>query len=343
MRVDELVKTLKATLVLGDPAVEVTGAANLREAGPSDISHFSDARYAPDLQVTKAAAVLLKSVEGVDAPQSTALLQVPDPEVAFIQVLTLLYPAEPEKPGVDPRAVVEPGVDLGEGVYVGPFAVIRKGARVGARAVIHAHAVVGRNCSIGEGTIIHSHAVLYDNAKVGKNVVVHAGTILGADGFGYKFRGGRHVKVPQVGVVDIGDDVEIGANACIDRAALGATRVGSGTKIDNLVQVGHNVSIGKHCILCGQAAIAGSSGMDDYAVLGGNAGIADHVFMGKGSKAGAKSGVGKDVPPGAEVWGMFAEERKIAFRQLASIRRLPELIERVRELEKRLAELEPKK
>jgi len=341
MRLDELAKTLQAVRVRGDGALEITGVASLKEAGAGQLSYFSDTRYAPDLLSTKAAAVLVKSAEGLQLPDSAAVLTVADPELAFIQILKAICPVEAETPGIDPRAAIEASVTLGEGVYVGPYAVVRKGTRIGAGAVIHAHAVIGRNCVLGDGCVIHSQAVLYDQSRLGRNVTVHSGTVVGADGFGYKFRDGRHVKVPQVGVVEIGDDVEIGANACIDRAALGATKIGSGTKIDNLVQIGHNVSIGQHCILCGQAAVAGSSGMDDYAVLGGNAGIADHVFMGKGSKAGAKSGVGKDVAPGTEVFGTFAEERKIAFRQLAAMRRLPDLIDRVRELEKRLEALAP--
>jgi UDP-3-O-[3-hydroxymyristoyl] glucosamine N-acyltransferase len=336
MRLDELAKALGATIVKGAGDTEIKGLASLKDASPTDVSYFSDKRYAPDLETTRAAAIVLKTAEGLALPAGAAVLTLADPEIAFVQMLTLLYPPEVETPGIDPRAVVEPGAELGADVYVGPFAVIRKGAKIGARSAIHAHAVVGRRCVLGDGCVLNPHAVLYDGTKLGKNCVVHSGTVLGADGFGYKFRGGKHVKVPQVGVVDIGDNVEIGSNTCIDRAALGATKVGDGTKIDNLVQIGHNVSIGKHCILCGQVAIAGSSGLDDYVVLGGNVGIADHVFMGKGSRAGAKSGVGKDVPPGAEVFGIYAEERKIAFKQLAAMRRLPDLIDRVRALEKRL-------
>ncbi|HYG73447.1 MAG TPA: UDP-3-O-(3-hydroxymyristoyl)glucosamine N-acyltransferase, partial [Planctomycetota bacterium] len=304
---------------------------------------FTDEKFLPDLQKTRAGAILAKSDACLpNVPQSTALLCAADPEIAFIQLIHALHPEASEPAGVDSRAVVEPGAVLGANVSIGPFAVIRAGTHIGPRTVVAAHAVIGRKCVVGEDSRIMAHVVLYDGTRVGSRTIIHSGTVIGADGFGYKFRAGRHVKVPQIGIVEIGDDVEIGANTCIDRGALNPTRIGNGTKIDNLVQIGHGARVGNHCILCGQAAIAGSSGMDDYAVLGGNAGIADHVFMGKGAKAGAKSGVGKFVPPGQEVFGIFAEERKTAMRQLAAMRRLPDLIERVRELEKRLSKFEGK-
>ena len=213
----------------------------------------------------------------------------------------------------------------------------------GARSCVLAHAVIGRGCVLGEECRIYPHVVLYDGVRLGRRVIVHSGSVLGADGFGYKFRGGRHVKVPQVGSVEIGDDVEIGANTCIDCGALGPTRVGSGTKIDNLVQVAHNAAVGQHCILCGQAALSGSVQLDDYVVLGGNAGIADHVRIGKGAKVAAKSGVAADIPPGTEVFGLWAQERRLAMKELAALRRLPELLGRVRELERKEEDAETRR
>jgi UDP-3-O-[3-hydroxymyristoyl] glucosamine N-acyltransferase len=335
--VSGLAASLKAELVRGDGARVLEGVASLKDAGPQHLAPYLDSAYAEQLQATQAGAILAKSAElAAGAPAGAAVLCVPDPEIALIGVLNALYPPHREAPGVDARAAVEPGAQLGEGVYVGPFAVVRSGAVLGAGCTIHAHAVVGRNAVLGPGCTVHSHAALYEGVTLGARVTVHSGAVIGADGFGYKLRNGKHVKVPQVGTVTVGDDVEIGANTCIDRGALSHTTVGAGTKIDNLVQVGHNVTIGNHCILCGQVAIAGSSVLEDYVVLGGNAGIADHVRMGRGSKAGAKTGVGKDVPPGTEVWGLFAEERKQAFRQLAAYRRLPELEKRVKELERAL-------
>jgi UDP-3-O-[3-hydroxymyristoyl] glucosamine N-acyltransferase len=344
IRLKDLAAQIGATVQAGDPEKMIDGVANLAEAGPGKLAPLTDPAYAHLIEKTQAAAIVTKTETQLPTlPAGAALLWSADPEMSFVQAIRVLNPERTEKPGIDARAAVEAGVELGADVYVGPYAVIRKGAKIGARASIMAHAVIGCDCVIGDDSRVYPHAVLYDGVKIGKRVYVHAGTILGADGFGYKFRNGKHVKVPQVGIVEIGDDVEIGANTCIDRGALNPTRVGAGTKIDNLVQIGHGVSIGKHCILCGQAALAGSSGMDDYAMIGGNVGIADHVFMGKGSKAGAKSGIGKDVPPGKEVFGLIAEERGVAFRQIAAMRRLPEMLKRVRDLEKKLEELSKNK
>ena len=335
----ELAAKLKATLVRGDPNVLLAGAASLAEAGPHQLAPFTDAQFLPQLKATRAGAVLSRSGSvDVDLPAATALLCVPDPEIAFVEALRLLHPETPEQPSVDPRAEVEPGVELGPGVHVGPYAVIRAGARIGARSWILAHTVIGRGCVLGEDCRLYPHVVLYDGVRLGQRVVVHSGSVLGADGFGYKFRGGRHVKVPQVGTVEIADDVEIGANTCIDRGTLGPTRVGCGTKIDNLVQVGHNCMIGQHCIVCGQAAMAGSVRVEDYAILGGQVGVADHVSIGKGAKLGAQTGVGTDIAPGAEVFGPWAQERRLAFKEIAALRRLPDLLERVRALERKLGD-----
>jgi UDP-3-O-[3-hydroxymyristoyl] glucosamine N-acyltransferase len=338
-----LATELGATLVRGNANAQIAGVANLAEAGPQHLAYFSDVQYSAQLAGTKAGAILAQSEpQGVAWPANSAFLQCADPEMAFVKALGIFHPPVSEVPGIDSRAIIEPGAEISIGAAIGAHAIIRSGAKIGARSVIHANTVVGRHCKIGEDCVLYPRVVLYDGVVLGNRVMIHAGTVVGADGFGYKFRKGRHVKVPQVGTVEIADDVEIGANTCIDRGALGATRIGQGTKIDNLVQIGHNVRIGNHCIVCGQAALAGSSGMDDYAVIGGNVGLADHVFMGKGSKAGAKSGIGKDVPPGQEVWGMFAVERKIAFRALAAYNKLPELVERVRALERELKELRGK-
>jgi UDP-3-O-[3-hydroxymyristoyl] glucosamine N-acyltransferase len=333
-----LAEKLGATVARGDATLSISGVGNLETAGAAEVAPFSDPKYQAQLEKTRAGAVLAKT-EPAKLPASAALLLCPDPEIAFITAIAHFFPESAERAGIDARAVIEPDVTIGAGAYVGPFAVIRTGSRVGARAVIQAHAVIGRNCTIGDDSRLFSHTVLYDGTKIGNRVTIHSGTVLGADGFGYKFRGGKYIKVPQVGTVEIGDDVEIGANVCIDRGALDATTVGNGTKIDNLVQIGHGVRVGNHCVLCGQSALAGSAGMGDYAILGGNAGVADHVFIGKGARAAAKAGIGKDVAPGTEVFGLYADEAKNAFKQLAAYRRLPDLVERVRALERELEAL----
>ena len=337
----ELAAKIGATLNRGNAATTIEAAGSLATAGAHQIAVFFDPRYADQIPATRAGAVIAKTDEiAIALPASAALLISPDPEMAFVKALSLLHPEIPETGGIDPRAVVEPGAQIGADVSIGAGAVVRSGARIGARTRIYANAVIGRACKIGEDCRVYPNAVLYDNVTLGDRTTIHSNCSIGADGFGYKFRGGKHIKVPQVGTVEIGNDVEIGANTCIDCGALDPTRIGDGTKIDNLVQIGHGVKIGKHCILCGQAALAGSAGMDDYAVIGGQVGVADHIFMGKGSKAGAKTGVGKDVPPGQEIWGLWGVERRDAFKQLAAYRRGPEIADRVRELEKRLEELE---
>jgi len=339
----ELARDCGATLQGGDPQRSVRAAAGLAEAGPDEVAPLTDPRYARFLARTRAAAVVLKAgAPHPPPPPGTALLYADDPELAFLRILEALYPMTPETPGVDARACVEPGASLGPGVYVGPFAVVRAGAAVGQGTWLLAGAYIGRGCRLGRDCRLFPYAVLYDGVELGDRVVVHSGTVLGADGFGYKFREGRHVKVPQVGTLKVGSDVEIGANSAVDRAALGATQVGNGVKIDNLVQVGHNAKLGHHVILCGQAGLAGSTEVQDYAVLGANAGVADHLVIGTGAKVGAKAGVAQDVAPHTEVFGYPACERRAAWRQIAAQRKLPEIIERLRALEKQVVELRRK-
>ena len=299
LTVAQLAQACGATLQGGDPSRSVRAAGNLQDAQSDQVAHLTDSRYADQLPKTRAAAVFLKlGAEHPAPPEGTAILYHADPEGAFLSALKLLHPEKPEKPGVDPRACVEEGARVHPAAYVGPFAVVREGAEVGEGCWIFAGAYVGRGCKLGRGCRLYPHAVLYDGVELGTEVVIHSGTVIGADGFGYKFRGGRHVKVPQVGTVRVEAQAEIGANSAIDRAALGVTVVGEGTKIDNLVQVGHGAKLGKHVILCGQAGLAGSTELKDYAVLGANAGVADHLTIGMGAKIGAKSGVAQDVPAG---------------------------------------------
>jgi UDP-3-O-[3-hydroxymyristoyl] glucosamine N-acyltransferase len=220
--------------------------------------------------------------------------------------------------------------------HVGPYAVIGAGSRIGAGAAVHALAVVGRDCVIGERAVLHPHAVLYDRTEVGAGSVVHAGAVLGSDGFGYATQGGVHHKVPQLGRVVVEEDVEIGANSTIDRATLGETRIGAGSKIDNLVQVGHNVQVGKHCILCGQAGIAGSAHLGDYVVLAGQAGVSGHIELGKGAQVAAKSAALGPVPAGGKVAGIPAVDLRRWKRQIVMINRLEEMSRRLRALERKV-------
>lgn len=336
MTVAQLTEACAAHRVGGLPERVVNSAGDLAQAAPDQIAFLADDRYARHLPDTKAAAVLLK--ENFAVPLSSisdvALLYVPDPETAFLTVLRLLHPPFKEPPGIDPRAAIGPEAQIGRNVYLGPFAVIGARAIVGDDCEIHPGAVVGRNCRLGRGCVLYAHAVLYPDVVLAEDVVIHAGSVVGADGFGYKFRDGRHVKVPQVGNVKIGAQVEVGANSAVDRAALGETVIGEGTKIDNLVQVGHNVRLGAHNILCGRVGVAGSVETGDYVLLGASAGIADHVKLGFGVRVGAMSGVHRDAPPKQELFGYPAVERREAWRQMSALRKLPKLLARVRALEK---------
>jgi UDP-3-O-[3-hydroxymyristoyl] glucosamine N-acyltransferase len=236
--------------------------------------------------------------------------------------------------GVHPTAVVAPTAEVAAGAHLGPYVVVGAGARVGAGAVLHAHVVVGDECEIGEAAVLHPHVVLYRGTRIGARSVLHAGTVLGADGFGYAYDAGVHHKIPQLGHVEIGADVEIGALSAVDRALLGASRVGDGTKIDNLVQVGHNVEIGRAAVLCGQAGIAGSTRLGDGVVLAGQAGVGGHLTIGDGVQVASKSAVYDDVAAGEAVAGIPAQPIGVWRRQQALARRLTDFWRRLRRLER---------
>jgi UDP-3-O-[3-hydroxymyristoyl] glucosamine N-acyltransferase len=225
-------------------------------------------------------------------------------------------------------------------VYVGSYAVIGENAVIGDGSDILAGVYIGKNAKIGRNCRIHPYAVIYDDVEIGDNVIIHSGAVIGAEGFGYKFRNGAHVKVPQVGNVVIEDNVEIGANTCIDRGALGSTVIGMGSKIDNLVQIGHNNKVGKHVIMCGQVGVSGSCTIEDYAILAGSAGVADHVTIGRGAIVLARSGIAGDVKAGAQVFGSPAKDKKEAYKEQIAISKLPELLKKVKVLEERLSLLE---
>jgi UDP-3-O-[3-hydroxymyristoyl] glucosamine N-acyltransferase len=258
--------------------------------------------------------------------------------VAAAQVLSWFYPAETAVPGVDPSARVAASAQVDASAQIGPGCVIGEGVRLGARCILHGGNYLGAGCRLGDDVCLYPHVVLYPRTEVGHRVSIHAGTVIGSDGYGYVFDQGRHLKMPQVGRVIIGDDVEIGANTAIDRGALGPTVIGSGTKIDNLVHVAHNVVIGAHCLIMGQVGFAGSTHLGDYSAIASQSGIAGHLKLGREIVVGGKSGVMRDVPDKETVLGLPAVPDKQAKRQWIAIQKLPELMLRVRELEKKLAE-----
>jgi len=327
---------LVAGRVEGNPDRIVEAVRSLEAAGPDDLAVLKHPRYRAQAAASRAGALLVAPALA-EAVAGRDLLVAGDPDFALARLLPVLHPPPRRQPGVHSTAVVEPGCDVAPTASIGPYVVIGAGSRIGAGAVLLAFVSVGRGCAVGEGAVLHSHAVLYDDTEVGPGCVIHAGAVLGADGFGYATAGGAHHKVPQVGRVVLEEDVEIGANTTIDRATLGETRIGAGTKIDNLVQVGHNVRVGRHCILCGQAGIAGSTQLGDGVVLAGQSGVSGHIQLGDRVQVAAKSAALASVESGTAVAGIPAVELRTWRRQVALLSRLEEMSRRRRAIEKGLA------
>lgn len=307
----------------GDESQVIAEARPLGEAGPTAITFVESDRHLSEFQCGIAAAALVPK----DSPASSKpVIRVADPRAAFVLVMKRLHGRERHSVrGIDSRAAIDPTAVVGPDAQIDPFAVIGAGTIIGARSTIGGGAVVGRNCRIGDDVTIHPNAVLYDDVVLGNRVAVHANAVLGADGFGYRFENGRHVKDSQLGYVEIGDDVEIGAGTTIDRGSFSATRVGAGTKIDNLVMIGHNCQIGRHNIIVSQVGLAGSSSTGDYVMIAGQVGVVDHVHIGDRSVIGGQAAVTKNVPPGSRMLGSPATPEQDQKRMLMALARLPEL------------------
>jgi UDP-3-O-[3-hydroxymyristoyl] glucosamine N-acyltransferase len=321
----------------GNGEVEVHRVSGIEEAGPGDLTFLANPRYSPKLGATRASAVIV--APEVDCPLPSLLS--PNPYLAYARAAALLHPAERPAPGVDPTARVDPQAVLGEGVHVGPLCVVGRGVRVGSRSVVHASVVLYPGVEIGEDCALHSGVVVREGCRLGNRVVIQNGAVIGADGFGFaKDDHGRYQKIPQVGIVVIEDDVEVGALTAIDRAAMHETRIGRGTKIDNLVQIGHSVLVGEDTVLAGQVGIAGSSRIGSRVTLAGQVGVAGHLTIGDGAVATAQTGIPNSVEPGAMVSGYPAIENRQWLKASAAFVKLPDLKRRVRDLEERLAALE---
>jgi len=335
---DELAR-LVGGKVSGDGKTVIRAVNGIKEAGPGDITFLANAKYAPLLASTKASAVIV--AEGSSAPLPA--LAVRNPDLAFGRVAEHLNGGSPRPaPGVHPSAVVAPGAALGKNVTIGPGCVVEDEVSIGDNGILHAQVYVGRGTTIGTDALIYPQVVIREKSRLGARVILHSGTVIGSDGFGYATDRGVHHKIPQVGIVVIEDDVELGANVTVDRARFGRTVIGKGTKIDNLVQIGHNVVLGQGCLLVSQAGIAGSTRLGNYVVMAGQSGLIGHLDIGDGAIITAQSGLTKDVPAGGVMSGSPASERRTHLKELAALSKLPEALQEIRKLRQEIEELRKK-
>jgi UDP-3-O-[3-hydroxymyristoyl] glucosamine N-acyltransferase len=325
--------------VLGDGSVALTGFASADCAKPGDLTFAEKETYFAAAEQSQATAIL---ISGSFTSATKILIRVPDARVAVAKLLPLFFPPDEHSPGIHPSANIAASAQVDPTAHIGPNCIIGVRVKIGARSVLLGGNHIGRDSQLGDDVCLFPNVVIYPKCQIGHRVSIHAGTVIGSDGYGYVFDEGRHRKMLQVGNVIIHDDVEIGANTAIDRGALGATVIGQGTKIDNLVHIAHNVVIGRNCLVMGQVGFAGSTKLGDYCVIASQSGIAGHLKLGNQAMVGAKSGVMRDIPDKGIVLGIPAMPDKQTKRQMIALQQLPELIRRTRELEKQVAELQTK-
>jgi UDP-3-O-[3-hydroxymyristoyl] glucosamine N-acyltransferase len=329
MKLSEIATALGCELT-GEGEIEISGVAGLEEAGPHELTFLSNPRYLPRLKTTRAAAIIVGREAG---PPGIPALVSENPYLDFARALELFHLPPRPQPGIHPTAVIAATARLGSQASVGPYTVVGENVRIGDRAVLHGHVVIYPGVEIGDDFCAHAFAVVRECCRIGNRVVLQNGVIVGADGYGFARRAdGSHHKIPQAGIAVIEDDVEIQANACIDRAAVGQTRIGRGSKIDNLVQIGHACHVGENAIICAQTGIAGSTVLGNNVVLAGQVGIINHLNIGDGVQVTAQSGVGSDVPSGQKISGSPAFDNRQWLRATAVFQRLPELQRALREL-----------
>jgi UDP-3-O-[3-hydroxymyristoyl] glucosamine N-acyltransferase len=327
----------------GDPSVEIVRVSGLQHAEPGDLTFLSNGKYLPQLQTTRASAAIVGRDRRERPPDGCAALRCANPYAAFARALSFFVGGVPPAKGVDRQSAIAADATLGADVSIGPFVTVGAGATIGARTIIYPNVTIGAGARIGDDCIVHSQCSIHDRVTIGNRVILQSGVVVGSDGFGFATDDdGTHVKIPQHADVVVEDDVEIGANATIDRPAVGETRIGAGTKIDNLVHVAHGVTIGKRALLAAQVGIAGSTVIEDDVMMAGQSGINGHIRIGRGAKVGAKSAVLQSVEAGGFVTGHPAIEHKNWRKASVIFRQLPTLKKRVEELEQRIAELEEK-
>jgi len=330
MKLKEIVEYLNGEL-RGDPDLTITGVEGIEDAREGDITFLRGEKLPKDIKLRAGAIVVKEFLEDL----SVAQIKVKNPQYAFARLLELFYVKKPEPKGISEQAFIEEGASLDRAVTVYPFAYISKGARIGRGTVIGPNVFIGEDTIIGEDCLIYPNVVIRERVSIGNRVIIHSGTVIGSDGFGYVFYEGRHYKIPQVGGVIIEDDVEIGANVTIDRATKGNTIIRQGTKIDNLVQIAHNVKIGPHSIIVAQTGIAGSSELGAGVILAGQVGVADHIKIESGVKVGAQSGIMDNLKAG-DYFGTPTLPAREWFKLFALYKRLPELFKRIKDIEERL-------
>jgi len=329
--------------VIGDGQIVIRKVASIEEAGPGEITFLANPRYLPLLASCKASAVIIGPdvVSGSPAGKKPRdYLEAADPYVAFAKILHLFNPSPSSEEQISPKASIDPTANLAAGVRVFPHVFVSKGACVGARTVLYPGVFLGEQVQVGEDCVFHPNVVVRDGCRVGNRVVLHAGVVIGSDGFGYAGEGEKRIKIPQVGIVEVGDDVEIGANTTVDRATLGRTTIGKGVKIDNLVQIAHNVAVGENSVIAAQAGIAGSTRIGKDVMLGGAVGVINHLTIGDGAKIGPGSGILRSVPPGViRSSGLDAAPHREWLKVITLLPQLPRLWSTVRNLEKKVSEL----
>lgn len=333
MRLGELARVLGATLEGGAEDVEITGVAAIEEATPGTLTFLADRRHESRLGSTRAAAVLLAH-DGPSTPLPA--LRVAHPYLSFVEAMELFHPPRRPPAGVHQTAVIAPTAVIGAGATIGPYVTVADGVRLGRDAILAAHVTVYPDARIGDGFTAHAGAVVREAVIIGDRVTVHAGAVIGSDGFGFVPRAEGHRKIPQLGTVILEDDVEIGANSTVDRATLGATRIGRGSKIDNLVMIGHGCQVGPGCLLAAQVGLAGGTRLGAGVMLGGQVGASGHLAIGDGAQVAAQSGVHREIPAGAVYGGYPAMEIRQWRRAMTALPRLPALFRRLRRVEKAL-------
>ena len=324
----------------GDTARQISGANALETATAADLSFVANKKAIDSAQTSRAGCLLVPiSFAGQGG---WAVIRVAEPRAAFARALAALYPKKPAPAFIHPTAVIAKDASIAADCSIGPHVSIGEQTKIASGCSIGNGCVVGDRVTIGENTTLAANVTLYDGVAIGVRVILHAGCVIGADGFGFTLSGGQYQKFPQVGTVEIGDDVEIGANSCVDRAALGVTRIGSGTKLDNLVHVGHNCTIGRHVVIAAQTGLSGSVVVEDYAVIGGQVGIGEKARIEARAVVGGKSGIltGQVVHAGEPVWGIPARPLKKHLKGLANIQKLPEFKEQIRDIRRRLEQIE---